>query len=111
MKIIVVLAMLFVLQACVTKATSGVLKMGPDTYTISAHFSKIMGGRLGSRKFVFDEGNKFCAGIKKEIMISGEDLVRGTTRLTFLCLAQNDPRLKNPNVRTEADSVVENRRR
>ncbi len=105
MKILLVLVMCAVLVAC--SKSSGVLKMGTDTYTISTRSKSVP----QSRKHVYIRANRFCEKLKKEMVVTDEDYANRTTSLTFLCLYPSDERLKNPSARTGVDTVIETRGR
>lgn len=112
MKKIVVFAVL-VLTGCAQ--SSGVLKMGPDTYTVSTHAAPARGGTSGAKSLSLTEANQYCAGMGKEIFVThvetraSEHLPGGTADVTFRCLAEGDPELQRPDYEPAADLVVESR--
>lgn len=111
MKIKAVLAMFFILQGCAQ--SSGVLKLGPDTYLISTHAAPVLGGEVGAKKRSIKKANKFCSEMGKEIMVSNmltkqsTHLSGGTSEIRFLCLLKNDSRLRSPNYQRGVDTVIE----
>ena len=48
----------------------GVLKMGPDTYTISAAAAPARGGSSEARKIALTEANQRCAQMGREILVT-----------------------------------------
>jgi len=88
------------LGACIQ--SSGALKIGPDTYSVSVHAAPVQGGIVGAKRVALKEANAHCSSLSKEIMISNTGLSRsthlrgGTADITFLCLDKNDPQLKRP---------------
>ena len=92
--------------------SSGVLKMGPDTYTVSMHAAPARGGQSGAKKLAFKEANNHCANLGKEILVTNEStypsthFAGGTCDLTFQCLDENDPSLKRPRYEKPADIVI-----
>jgi hypothetical protein len=103
-----------VLSACAQ--SSGVLKMGPDTYTVSVGAAPARGGQIGAKSLAYDEAAKYCTGMKKELLVlntRAETTTRmgaGTTELTFRCLAAGDPELQRPTYRAVPDATIEDRR-
>ena len=49
--------------------SSGVLKMGPDTYAVSAAAAPARGGSSEARNIALTEANEHCARMGKEILI------------------------------------------
>ena len=95
--------------------SSGVLKMGPDTYSISVHAAPGQGGMTGSKRTAINEANAHCSAMRKEIVITNADshpsthFPGGTTDVTFLCLDKRDIELKRPKYRDSPDIIIENR--
>lgn len=95
--------------------SSGVLKMGPDTYTVSTHAAPARGGTSGAKSLSLTEANQYCAGMGKEIYVTNIEtrpsshLPGGTADVTFRCLAKGDPELQRPDYEPAADLVIENR--
>ena len=114
-KIILILALsLLVFSGCVQ--SSGVLKVGPDTYTVSAYAAPVRGGESGARKSALTEANQHCFSVGKEILvsnISSSPLTHfrgGTVEVTFVCLAKDDPELQRPKFRKAPSVIIEDRR-
>lgn len=108
------LAAAVLLSACAQ--SSGVLKMGPDTYSVSVHAAPVRGGESGARNLALTEANARCAGEGKEIIVtnisSGRSthLPGGTVEVTFQCLSNGDPDLQRPSYRSAPSAVIEDRR-
>lgn len=95
--------------------SSGVLKMGPDTYSVSVHAAPARGGEAGAKKIALMEANQYCLNLNQEIMVTNTSsgasshFPGGTVDITFLCLASNDPALKRPVLESVPDIVIESR--
>jgi hypothetical protein len=50
--------------------SSGVLKMDPDTYTVSAAAAPARGGSSEARKIALSAANEHCAQMGKEIQVT-----------------------------------------
>ncbi len=95
--------------ACVLVAgcahSSGVLKLGPDTYTVSAAASAARGGWASAQKTALTTANDHCAQMGKEILVTNVDAARtnvyggGSSAVTFRCLDKGDPELQRPEYR------------
>jgi hypothetical protein len=114
MRAMMVLAMGAVLAGCAQ--SSGVLQMGPDTYTVSVHAAPARGGESGARAIALKDANDRCARDGKEILVtnigSGRSthLPGGTVDITFRCLSKGDPDLQRPMYRNVPSAVIEDRR-
>jgi hypothetical protein len=97
-----------ILVACAH--SSGVLKMGPDTYSVSASASAIRGGRSGAKNIAVTEANEKCAFEGKEILITNTSYSGETVDITFQCLAKDDPALHRPMYHAAPTTVIEDRR-
>lgn len=99
------------LTACAQ--SSGVLKMGPDTYSVSVHAAPARGGAPGARNLAITEANDQCTKLGREILVknisSGRSthLPGGTVEVTFQCLAKGDPDLQRPEYRSAPSAVIE----
>lgn len=108
-------AILAMLAGCAQ--SSGVLNMGPDTYTTSVHAAPARGGVPGARQIALTEAGDHCRAMGREILVtnisSGRSahLPGGTVDVTFRCLAKGDPDLQRPDYRRAPDTVIEDRRR
>jgi len=107
------LLLLPLLTACAQ--SSGVMKMGPDTYTVSTHAAPARGGESGAKRLSLTEANQYCDAQGKEILVtniesgSSSHLPGGTVDITFRCLTKDDPELQRPSYEKAADIVVETR--
>ena len=96
--------------------SSGVLPMGPDTYSVSVNAAPARGGTVGARQVALTEAGKHCAGMGKEILVTNTSarqtnaLGQGTFDLTFQCLSKGDPELQRPTYRSPADVVIQDQR-
>lgn len=90
---------LTLLAGCVT--SSGILKMGPDTYSLSV--TDELEGVPGAKKAAFAEASAYCEQLKKEILVintsSNSSLFdsSGQFEMTFRCLDNDDPDYTRPN--------------
>jgi hypothetical protein len=78
--------------------SSGVLKMGPDTYSVNAMAAPARGGITGAKSIVYREANAECAKQGRDILVVSESTgvtfpANGRVDLTFRCLAHGDPAL------------------
>lgn len=102
------------LSACAQ--SSGVHKLGPDTYSVSVHAAPMRGGEPGARSLALTEANAKCAGEGKEIVVTNTSSGRsthlpgGTVEITFQCLTKGDPDLRRPSYRSAPSAVIEDRR-
>ena len=102
------------LAACAQ--SSGVLKMGPDTFSVSAAAAPARGGYSEARKLALQEANQYCAQMGKEILVKNVGTATtnvygaGSADVTFRCLSKGDPELQRPEYRKAPDTVIEDRR-
>lgn len=95
--------------------SSGVLKMGPDTYTVSIHASPARGGQSGAKKLAYTEAAEHCAKMGREILVtntySGESghLPGGAVDVNFQCLTPGDRDLRRPSYASEPAIVIQKR--
>jgi hypothetical protein len=74
--------------------SSGVLKMGLDTYTISAAAAPARGGSSEARKIALAEANQHCAQMGREILVTNIGTATtnlygaGSAEVTFRCVAR-----------------------
>jgi hypothetical protein len=106
MKLRVCLAMMRVAAAAIgcgllagCAHSSGVLKMGPDTFTASAAASPARGGVSGARQIALAEANEHCVRMGQEILVTNITTATiniygaGSAEVTFRCLAKGGPEL------------------
>lgn len=101
---------LALLVAC--SQSSGVFKLGPDTYITSAAASPSAGASQAQR-LALSEANEYCANMGKTVMVmKSSDVINvyggGSSKITFRCLAK-DPGLKSPGVTKTVDLTFEDR--
>jgi hypothetical protein len=103
----------FVLSLTACASSTGVMKMGRDTYTITTGASPVRGGMGGARESAFAEATEYCAKMNKEILVTNENgtgtntngFAGGSSRLTFRCLDANDPEMSQRPVYEPAPTV------
>jgi hypothetical protein len=113
MKNFTILAAAAALTACASN--SGALKIGPDTYTVTASRDFIAGGAPGAQSSALREANRQCESMGREVMVTdtaaGFQRPHSTYRVTFRCLAKDDPTLKRPDLEPAPNIVIEDRRK
>ena len=88
------------LMACAT--SSGVQKLGPDTFTVSSAAAPARGGYSEARRIALDEANEYCAQEAKEILVMNihtsttNAFGAGSADVTFRCLTKGDSELQRP---------------
>ncbi len=107
------------LTACAM--STGILPVGPDTYTITETYAPIRGGATTAEQVALTETNEFCEDKGKKFLpmnmaeggIPFQENLYGPTRyrVTFRCLAPNDPQLVRPNFEPAPNIVIEQRNR
>ena len=103
------------LVGCAT--TSDIVPYGRDSYMLSA--GDVWGGYSGGTLQVkaAQRANEFCRSQGKVFVVrnAGTAGVQGWTStsstLVFSCVSESDPEFTRPNLRKEADTVIEDRRR
>ncbi len=95
--------------------SSGVLKLGPDTYSVSVHAAPARGGESGAKRIALTEANQACMQQGRELLVKNissgpsSHFPGGTVDITFQCLGQSDPSLHRPEYSQEPDIVIQNR--
>ena len=81
-------------------ATTGVLPMGNDTYTLSVGFrgaGSSTGNDISAKRQAFADANEFCAKMGKQLLVKNISLNTttngSTSELVFKCLDQGAPEL------------------
>jgi hypothetical protein len=74
--------------------SSGVLKTGPDTYTIAVHAAPVRGGIAGAKKIAYTKANAQCESEGKQILTVSEETghdfpAAGRDELTFRCIPKD----------------------
>jgi hypothetical protein len=82
---------------CAT-TSSGVHKIGSDTYNVTVAASLGMGGLSGAKRNAYEEANQECSRQEKEIFVVTEKVERPnlfngmhSVDLNFKCLTISDP--------------------
>jgi hypothetical protein len=109
----ILLSLFLALGGC---TDTGPLKIGKDTYSISTRVA--LPGPAGAKGDALKEANKFCGDQNKEVLLQSENSQEcalhggcGEAEVTFLCVAENDPRyLEQRQMRKDNGvSTLENR--
>lgn len=99
-----------VVAGCAT--TSGAMKLGPDTYMITAQ-AETAGTRSGKvNELALGKAHSHCAGLGKEVLVTNlfhRQSPFFTTDITFQCLDAGDPDLKRPVYTQAPDILIESR--
>lgn len=100
---------LFILNGCGLKTyTSGIMKMGPDTYTVSANDLNL----AIAQSAAMDLANKHCEQLNKEILVTNRivtNSVRQNYEVTFMCLSKLDAELQRPKYENKPDIIIQNK--
>lgn len=113
-KILVVVSFCLLFVACAT--SSGVQRLGPDTFSVSSAAAPARGGYSEARRIALDDANEYCTKIGKEILVLNIGTATtnvygaGSADVTFRCLSKGDPELQRPEYRQAPDTVIEDRR-
>lgn len=107
-----IIATMVILQGC--GSTGSVLKMGPDTYRVSASRHNMAGGSTAAEADALQTANSHCQGLSKEVLVTNtsSDFDRPfyNYTATFQCLNSDDPGLHRPQYRPAPTTVIEDRR-
>ncbi len=94
-------------------STGGVMKLGPDTYTVTASKHNFAGGAPSAQSNALEMANAHCEGMGKEVLVknttSGFDRPMYTYSVTFQCLNKTDPSLVRPSYKQAPNVVIENK--
>ena len=98
--------------------SSGVLKVGPDTFTITASASPGKGGVPAAKRIAYTEAGEECGKRGLEVFALSEKSASPTwtegmakTELNFRCLRADDPEFKRQQLGASPDTVIEQRAR
>jgi len=109
-KLLLIPILAFFLTAC--GSTGEAMKLGPDTYTVSA--SKHVSGGVTATASALQAANKYCISLGQELLVSGiKERLHGAlfiSDVTFKCLTKGDPELARPAYRPAPDIIIENRK-
>lgn len=113
MHILIISALIVLLTGCGT--TGEAMKMGPDTYSVSASKHNMSGGAPAAQNNALSMANAKCESLSKELLVlntaSSFDRPFYTCSLTFRCLSKGDPELTRPSYSKEPDVVIEDKRK
>ena len=105
-----------VLTGCAN--SSGVVKIGPETFTISTSASPGKGGIPAAKRIAFTEAAAECAQRGAEVFALSEKTASPTwtegmasMELNFRCLRPDDPEFKRQRMEATPDRIIENRQR
>jgi hypothetical protein len=96
--------------------SSGVLKMGPDTYTLSVAAAPARGGVVGAKQLALTQASDYCTAAGREIVvtnISGQSTTRmgaGNVDVTFQCLLAGDRDLRRPEYQPPPTTIIQDQR-
>ena len=98
--------------------TSGVVKIGPDTFTISTSASPGKGGVPAAKRMAYEEAGAKCAALGREVLALSEKTRSPTwaegmasMELNFRCLSADDPEFKRQKLEATPDEITEQRSR
>lgn len=100
-------------------STSGVIKIGLDTYTIATSASFGKGGIPAAKRIAYEEAGEQCQKLGNLEVYTLSEKSNGATwvdgmfrfELNFRCLRPTDPEFKRQNLQSAPDSIIENRSR
>ena len=94
-------------------STGGVMKLGPDTYTVTASKHNFAGGAPSAQSNALEMANAYCDGMGREVLVkntsTGFDRPMYTYSVTFQCLNKGDAGLVRPNYKQAPNVVIENK--
>ena len=116
MKSVFTIAATSILVACAN--SSGVLKTGPDTFTISTSASPGRGGIPAAKRIAYQEAGEECSRRALEVFTLSEKTSSPTwtegmagMELNFRCLRSDDPEFQRQRLQSPPDKIIENRQR
>ena len=117
MKLVITFTAALALTACAS--SSGVIKIGPDTFTISTSASPGKGGIPAAKRIAYQEAGEECVrrgGL--EVFALSEKTASPTwtegmasMELNFRCLRSDDPEFQRQRLQSLPDRIIENRQR
>lgn len=91
--------------------SSGVLPMGPDTYSISADDLNAS----TAKRSALSQAEAHCSSLKKLLLVTNANVAARRARtvydVTFRCLEPGDPELVRPVYEQAPDVTIEDRRK
>lgn len=117
MKSVITILVALALTACAS--SSGVVKIGPDTFTISTSASPGKGGVPAAKRIAYQEAGEECARRGSlEVFTLSEKTSSPTwtngmasMELNFRCLRHNDPEFQRQRLESSPDRIIEKRQR
>ena len=116
MKIILIVAMALALVACAN--SSGVLEIGPDTFTISTSASPGKGGIPAAKRIAYQEATDECTKRGRKVFALSEKTSSPTwtegmasMELNFRCLRSDDPEFQRQKLQGTPDKILEIRKK
>ena len=91
----IVVALTLGASACGT-SSSGVSKVGPDAYTVSASAPPVRGGSAEAQRIALSEANEFCAKNGKEIHGIELKVSSYNADVVFRCIDKDEPKFQQP---------------
>jgi len=117
MKSVITFAVALALTACAS--SSGVIKVGPDTFTISTSASPGKGGIPAAKRIAYQEASEECTrrgGL--EVFTLSEKTSSPTwtegmasMELNFRCLRSDDPEFQRQRLQSSPNNIIEKRQR
>jgi len=112
----IVLAVAVALAGCAN--SSGVMKVGPDTFTIATSASPGKGGIPAAKRIAYEEARAECSKRGLEVFALSEKASSPTwtegmanMELNFRCLRVDDAEFQRQKVGASPDHVIEKRER
>jgi len=117
MKKFLVLGLIIPIAGC--SHSSGVIKIGPETFTIATSASWGKGGIPAAKRIAYEEAAEQCSKQGNLEIFTLSEKSNATTwvdgmfrfELNFRCLKANDPEFKRQGLQSAPDSIIENRAR
>jgi len=116
MKLISKFAVALTISACAS--SSGVFKVGPETFTISTSASHGRGGIPAAKQIAYQEANEECTKRGLEVFALSEKTASQTWTdgmthmdLNFRCLRPDDKEFQRQRLQSSPDQIIENRQR
>jgi hypothetical protein len=103
------LALALALAACAS--TTGILPVGPGTYTITERFAPIRGGSHTAKTDALTQANAYSAQQGKQLMSTNMNTGDRSFELVFKCVTADEAAASNYKVQTAPNIVIENRGR
>src|SRR5581483_3142003 len=95
--------------------SSGIMTLGPDTYSVSENVIISFGGAVAAQGQANQKATAYCASQNRSVLALHMETTPApgsyVASLTFRCLAPNDPELQRPNYKRDPNVIVERRDR